>query len=73
MIEFIEKDQIWQNETTNYWFTVDGESWAISDSNGCVQLLDCDGCPVDPCNDHDSILELLLPHYYCNICVYEEV
>lgn len=62
-IEFVEKDQQWQNEQTNYWFMVDGESWAISDSNGTLQLLDCCGYPVESCNDHGRLLDTLTPHY----------
>jgi hypothetical protein len=53
-------DQNMQDETTNYWFDVNGESFALSDCNGDVQLLDCDGCPVEDCNDHDGIKQLLL-------------
>lgn len=45
-IEHIETDQNWTNETTIYWFNVDGDQWAISDCNGDYSLLDCDGCPV---------------------------
>lgn len=63
MITFIDKDQNWQNETTNYWFNVDGETYAVSDNNGTLKLLDCDGCPVEPCNDHDNILEQLITLY----------
>ena len=59
-VAFIDADQNFQDETTNYWFLVDGESFALSDCNGEVQLLDCDGCPVDDCNDHDGIKQLLV-------------
>ena len=45
-IEHLDTDRYWQNETTTYWFNVDGEQWAISDCNGDYLLLDCDGCPV---------------------------
>ena len=62
-IVFVDKDQNWQDETTNYWFLVDGESYGISDSNGEQRLLDSDGCPVEDCNDHDGIKALLMPHY----------
>lgn len=63
MINFIDKDQNWQDETTNYWFDVDGEQYAVSDCNGKLRLLDCDGFPVEPCNDRDNVLEQLIPLY----------
>lgn len=62
-IKFVEKDQVWQNERTNYWFTVNSESFAVSDQNGELTLLDCDGCPIEKCNDHNNVLEALIPEY----------
>ena len=62
-IQFIEKDQNWQNERTNYWFEVDGESWALSDQNGELTLLDSEGYPVEDCNDQGSVKDLLIPEY----------
>ena len=59
IIEFIEKDQVYQEETTNYWFSVDGESYAISDCNGELSLLDSDGCP----GDNPRIFDALKPEY----------
>ena len=56
-------DQVWQDETTNYWFLVDGESYAVSDNYGLIRLLDCDGYPIEGCNDHDRILDKLTHHY----------
>ena len=64
-IEYIGKDQIWQNETTNYWFSIDGIKYAVSDNNGNLKLLDSEGYPIDECSDHAGILNSLLPHY-CN-------
>jgi len=61
-IEFVEKDQNWQEEHTMYWFEVNGESWGVRDKLHGKDLIDCDGCPVEACNDHDGVLELLLPH-----------
>lgn len=46
-IKFIEKAQIYQDETTHYWFDVDGESYAVSDCNGERCILDSDGAPID--------------------------
>ena len=67
MITFTEKDHIWQNETTNYWFDVDDEQWCISDCNCRLTLLGCGGCPVEQCNDRDNLLEQLTPHYLNHI------
>ena len=63
---YITTDQNFQDETTNYWFLVDGESYALSDCNGELQLLDCDGCPVEPCNDHENIKQLLIDADPCS-------
>jgi hypothetical protein len=65
-IEFIEKDQIWKNETTNYWFNVDGENYAISDQNGELSLLDEDGTPIPDCNNK-GIKDLLILEYQKHI------
>ncbi len=50
-ISFLEKDQNWADERTNYWFNVeiDGEKTtvAISDHNGELTALDSDGKPID--------------------------
>ena len=54
-------DQHWAEECTNYWFDVNGENYAVSDCNGVLRLLDCDGCPVEACNDHGGLLEILTP------------
>ena len=63
-VTFIEKDQIWQEEQTNYWFEVDGEQYAIADKAGeAPKLLDFKGYPIEDCNDRDRIKELLLPEY----------
>lgn len=62
-IEFIEKDQDWQNETTRYWFSVNNENYCIADQNGETSLLDSEGCQIEDCNDHDNIKDALLPEY----------
>ena len=46
-VKFISKDQNSQDETTNYWFELNGESYAVSESGPDVRLLDCDGCPFN--------------------------
>ena len=45
-IKFIDKEQDRANETTRYWFDVDGDDYCIADQNGDLTLLDCDGCPI---------------------------
>ena len=45
---------------TNYWFEVNGENYAISEFENELRLLDCDGCPIEDCNDHDNIKQLLI-------------
>ena len=47
-VTFVEKDQNWQEQRTNYWFMVDGESYGVCESfDGDVTILDCDGYPVN--------------------------
>ena len=70
-VTFIEKDQVWVSETTNYWFDVDDEQWAISDCNGELTLLDCDGCPVaseDCGKKYAQLFQDLAPEYKKHIC-----
>jgi len=62
-IEFIEKDQIWQEQQTTYWFSVDGVEYAIADQEGSLGLLDSSGYPIDDCNDHDNIKDALISEY----------
>jgi hypothetical protein len=45
-IKFIDKEQDWANETTRYWFDVEGDEYCIADQNGEFTLLDSDGCPT---------------------------
>ena len=62
-ITYLEKEQIWQEERTFYYFDVDGSSYAIADDQGQLTLLDDTGYPIEPHNDHDNILQLLMPRY----------
>lgn len=62
-VTFLEKDQVWADETTWYWFDIDGQSYCIADCNGELTLLDNEGHPIDDCNDREGIKELLMPHY----------
>ena len=66
-ITFLSADQNMQDETTNYWFNVNDNEFALSDNNGDVKLLDCDGRPVDACSDHDGVLSEIInknPEYW---------
>jgi hypothetical protein len=49
--KFIEKEQLYQEETTRYWFDIDGEHYAIIESgNDCGErsdVVDFQGYPVD--------------------------
>ena len=56
-VEYNGKDQNWQDETTIYWFTLNGKDYGteirfsdsvygLADNNGDTTLLDCDGCPM---------------------------
>jgi len=62
-IELKEVEQIWTDETTRYWFDVDGVNYCISDCAGELSLLDSDGHPIEPRNDHAGIEDALAPHY----------
>ena len=50
-VKYISKDQNSQDETTNYWFELNGESFAVSECGGESRLLDCDGCPFNMSDD----------------------
>jgi len=63
---FITKQEIGQDKTINYWFNVDGEDFALSDCGSELRLLDCDGCPIETCNDHDNIKQLLIDADPCS-------
>ena len=41
------KDQNYQDETTNYWFELGDDEFAVSECNGSSKLLDCDGSPLN--------------------------
>jgi len=65
-VSFITKQEIGQNATVNYWFDVDGENYALSEFEGKLSLLDCDGCPIEDCNDHDNVKQLLIDQDPCS-------
>ena len=67
-IKFLEKNQVWQNETTEYWFDLDGTVYNMCDNNGRVRLYDSENYPIDLSDtDHDRIYELLYPEYQKHI------
>ena len=53
-IEFIHSDE----RSGIAWYEVNGESWGLTIAE--QRLIDCDGCPVEDCNDHDRIKDLLI-------------
>lgn len=68
-IEYIETEQIVQEETTRYWFSVEftdaeldythDDIYALSDTNGELTLLDVDGYPIESSNDPLGIRDAL--------------
>ena len=66
-IEFIEKEQDWQNEATRYWFKVDGEVFGIVDqADEHLKLLDDEGYPIEADasnNTHYELFERLKEEY----------
>ena len=44
-LTFVAKDQNWADESTTYWFDVDGEMYGVVESCGESTIVDCDGCP----------------------------
>ena len=55
-------DQNWQDETTIYWFNVDGDEYGVADCNGEKTILDSDGSPVNT-DDHKNVhLQPLVDH-----------
>ena len=58
--EYVTTEQNYQEETTTYWFLVGEDSFALQDCNGELKLLDSEGYPVEECNDHDNVKQLLI-------------
>lgn len=66
-VNYISKDQNFNNETTIYWFEIDGtdygsektfdnETFGVADCNGHLAVVDNDGCPV--LNDYIEMVVL---------------
>lgn len=70
-IEFIGKDENTQDATTNHWFKVNGETYALSCRNDEYQLLDCDGCPIAECNEPNDVKAHLVEMVECTPTVVE--
>lgn len=52
---FMSKDQNFQEESTAYWFDVNGEEFGVVESGPQDPIVvDCDSCPVN-LNDHRSV------------------
>ena len=45
-MKYLGKDQNIQDETTVYWFDIDGETYGVAECGGQSQVLDCDGAPL---------------------------
>lgn len=57
---FIEKEQVWQDEATRYWFDVDGENYAVVESGGMRTIIDKDGYPLTRSQEADQIDRVLV-------------
>ena len=44
-VTYLSKDQNWADESTTYWFDIDGETWGVVESCGESSIVDCDGYP----------------------------
>lgn len=59
--QFIEKEQIWADGATRYWFDVNGEEYAVVES-GCddAVVVDSEGYPVNLGDNKNSHLRDLV-------------
>ena len=59
------KDQNWNDETTTYWFDVDGETYGVVDAgHDGKSVVDCDGVPSDDYTaDQFEITEEMINDY----------
>lgn len=58
---YISKDQNWNDETTTYWFDVDGETYGVVESSypTTKTVVDVDGCPDNaPAEIAQSLLSI---------------
>ena len=60
-ITYLQTDSQAQETYITHWFSVDGQEYGLCvESDGSNKLLDNEGYPIDPCNDHDGVFGLLL-------------
>ena len=63
-IIYLQTDPQAQETYITHWFGVEGEDYGLCvESDGSNKLLDNEGCPIHPKNDHDGILELLVAEW----------
>ena len=55
-VTYLSKDQNWADESTTYWFDIDGETWGVVESCGESSIVDCDGCPDNQSTEIESAL-----------------
>ena len=62
-IKYLTKDQNWQDETTIYWFRLDGfgtgavfenDTYGVAETGSDTYIVDADGTPI-PYGDYDEI------------------
>ena len=57
---YFTKDQNTHDETTIYWFDVDGKEYGVVESGGDSTIIDFDGCTVNVNDQHNVHLPALL-------------
>lgn len=67
-VTFLDKEQDYQNETTQYWFELEEETelgniFAIYDTNGRLSLIAENGESLEEWYDHDRIKDMLVTEY----------
>lgn len=53
---YLFKDLNLADESTTYWFDIDGETWGIVESCGELSIVDCDGCHDNESAEIESAL-----------------
>ncbi len=59
---FNQKEQIWQDEATRYWFDVDGveNAFAVVESGPASTIIDSEGFPVNQGNELTKLEQALI-------------
>ena len=55
--------QDYQSAQTIIWYSVNGEKYGVRNESGSYTLLDRDGCPIESRNDHERVLDVLMPYH----------